>query len=332
MPELRKDPIVGRWVIIATERGKRPTDFASPTHKRRASGFCPFCEGNEYTTPGELYAVREPGSKPNEPGWSLRVVPNKFPALKPDGEPEREGVGIYDRINGVGSHEVIIENPDHLSSLATMERKAVENVLWAYYHRIEAHKKDPRFKYVMVFKNEGEIAGASLEHTHSQLIGLPIVPKLVKEELSSARKYYSRKERCIFCDMIQQEKQMKERVILENEDFIALAPYASRLPFETWILPKKHTSSYKPTEKGFATLSEILQILLQALDKLLNIPPYNYIIHTSSFEDEENEYYHWHMEIIPKLTKIAGFEWGTGFYINPTPPEIAAKFMKEIKE
>ncbi|RME65597.1 MAG: galactose-1-phosphate uridylyltransferase [Nitrospirae bacterium] len=332
MPELRKDPIVGRWVIIATERGKRPTDFVSPTHKRRVSGFCPFCAGNEYTTPEELYAVRQPGSEPNGPGWSLRVVPNKFPALKPEGEPSREGVGLYDKLNGVGTHEVIIESPDHLSSLATMERKAVEDVLWAYYHRIEALKKDPRFKYVMVFKNEGEIAGASLEHTHSQLIGLPIVPKLVKEEISSAKHYFSLKERCIFCDIITQETEMQERVIIENEEYIALAPFAARLPFETWIMPKTHVSSYRPTEKGFSTLAEILQIVLQKLDKLLNIPPYNYIIHTSSFEDEDNEYYHWHMEIIPKLTKIAGFEWGTGFYINPTPPEVATRFMKEVEK
>ncbi len=332
MPELRKDPIVGRWVIIATERGKRPTDFVSPTYKRKVSGFCPFCAGNEYTTPEELYAIREPGSEPNGPGWSLRVVPNKFPALRPEGEPDREGLGLFDRINGVGTHEVIIESPDHLSSLATMERKAVENVLWAYYHRIQTLKKDPRFKYVLVFKNEGEVAGASLEHTHSQLIGLPIVPKLVKEELASAKKYFSLKERCIFCDMIVQETEATERIIIENEEFIAISPFASRLPFETWILPKVHTSSYRPTEKGFSTLAEILQIVLQRLDRLLNIPPYNYIIHTSSFEDEDNEYYHWHMEIIPKLTKIAGFEWGTGFYINPTPPEVAARFMKEAEK
>ncbi len=331
MPELRKDPIVGRWVIISVERGKRPSDFASPSLKRRVSGFCPFCPGNEYTTPQEIYAIRHDTSQPNGPGWSLRVVPNKFPALKIEGELQKTADGIFDRMTGIGAHEVIIESPDHLASLSRMQRKEVENVLWAYYYRLTDLKNDPRLKYVLIFKNEGEAAGASLEHTHSQLIALPIVPKLVREEIEASRKYYDIKERCIFCDMILQEKEEGLRVVLENELYIAIAPFAPRAPFETWILPKSHQSCFCPPDGSFNLLAEILQMVLKQLDKLLEIPPYNYIVHTSPFGEEENEFYHWHIEIMPKLTKIAGFEWGTGFYINPTPPEVAARYMREVQ-
>ncbi|MBI5664397.1 MAG: galactose-1-phosphate uridylyltransferase [Nitrospirae bacterium] len=329
MPELRKDPISGRWVIISIERGKRPSDFGMRVSPKKG-GFCAFCEGNERTTPPEIMAFRSDGGKPNTPGWSLRVVSNKFPALNVEGHLNRSGEGIFDRMNGVGAHEVIIECPDHNMTLSTMPLKSVEDVLWAFHHRITDLKKDTRFKYVLVFKNEGDEAGASLEHTHSQLIALPIVPQLVEEEIVQAEQYYKYKERCIFCDIIHQESADKKRVISENDYFIAIAPFAPRSPFETMILPKRHESSFYP-RGNFGHLASILQQTLKQIDKLLDLPPYNFMIHTSPFKNEENEYYHWHIEIIPKLTKIAGFEWGSGFYINPTPPEEAAKFMREVE-
>lgn len=330
MPELRKDPIVGRWVIISVERGKRPTDFISPS-KRKKGGFCPFCPGNEHTAPPEIIAFRPVSTRPNSPGWTLRVVANKFPALQIHGELGKAGEGIFDKMNGIGAHEVVIETPDHNLSLSTMPIKAVEDVLWAYYLRLNDLKKDRRFRYVLIFKNEGEDAGASLEHTHSQLIALPIVPKLVKDEIDAAEQYFNFKERCIFCDVINQELESGKRVIYENRDYLALAPFAPRAPFETWILPKKHESAFYPPNKDFSMFADILQRVLKQMDKILDMPPYNFIVHTSPFYDETNEYYHWHIEIIPKLTKIAGFEWGSGFYINPTPPEEAAKFMREAK-
>ncbi|MEW6599677.1 MAG: galactose-1-phosphate uridylyltransferase [Nitrospirota bacterium] len=329
MPELRKDPISGRWVIISIERGKRPSDFGMRVSPKKG-GFCAFCEGNERTTPPEIMAFRSDGGKPNTPGWSLRVVSNKFPALNVEGQLNRSGEGIFDRMNGVGAHEVIIECPDHNMTLSSMPLKSVEEVLWAFHHRITDLKKDTRFKYVLVFKNEGDEAGASLEHTHSQLIALPIVPHLVEEELYQAEQYYKYKERCIFCDIINQETADKKRVISENDDFIAIAPFAPRSPFETMILPKRHESSFYP-RGNFRLLAGILQRTLKQIDKVLDLPPYNLMIHTSPFKNEENEYYHWHIEIIPKLTKIAGFEWGSGFYINPTPPEEAAKFLREVE-
>ncbi len=330
MPELRKDPISGRWVIISVERGKRPTDFVSPS-QRKKGGFCPFCPGNEYTTPAEIVAFRPSDTKPNSPGWTLRVMPNKFPALQIYGDLNKAGEGIFDKMNGIGAHEVIVETPDHMLSLATISPKALEDVLWAYYLRLIDLRKDRRFKYVLIFKNEGDAAGASLEHSHTQLIALPIVPKLVKEETDLAKRYYELKERCIFCDVINQELGDRKRVIYENAKYVALAPFAPSAPFETWILPKMHESSFYPPDKNFSGLAEILQVILRQMDRILEVPPYNFIIHTSPFYDEINEYYHWHLELVPKLTKIAGFEWGSGFYINPTPPEESARFMREAK-
>jgi len=330
VPELRKDPITGRWVIIATDRAKRPTDFVRDRVEIRGSGFCPFCPGNESKTPPEIHSYRKDGSARNTPGWSLRIVPNKFPALGIEGTLNRQGQGLYDKMNGIGAHEVIIETPDHLQTLATMPVRAVEDVLWAYRDRILDLKKDRRFKYVLIFKNHGDAAGASLEHTHSQLIALPVVPKRVREEVDCAKEYYSYKERCIFCDIIAQEKEDGARVIAENQSFIAVAPYAPRFPFEMWIVPKVHQSAFEESQKHeFEQLAAMLKDMLTRLDKVLDSPAYNHIIHTSPIPEASNDYYHWHLEIMPKLTKVAGFEWGTGFYINPTPPEESAKFLRE---
>lgn len=330
MPELRKDPITGRWVIIATERAKRPSDFVRDKVQIRGSGFCPFCYGNEAKTPPEIVAYRSDGSTRNSPGWSLRVVPNKFPALGIEGSLNRQGEGLFDKMNGIGAHEVIIETPDHQKTLAMLSHRQIEDVLWAYRDRILDLKKDHRFKYIMIFKNHGEAAGASLEHTHSQLIALPVVPKRVREETDGAREYFNFKERCIFCDIIRQESESGIRVISDSPEFIAIAPFAPRFPFEIWIIPRVHQSAFEDSQKQeFEQLAVILKDMLVRLDKVLDYPAYNYIIHTSPIPESPNDHYHWHLEIMPKLTKIAGFEWGTGFHINPTPPEESAKFLRE---
>ncbi len=330
MPELRKDPITGRWVIIATDRAKRPTDFVREKVEIHGSGFCPFCSGNEAKTPPEILAYRKDGGQRDTPGWSLRVVSNKFPALGIEGTLNRQGEGLFDKMNGVGAHEVIIETPDHSMTLASMPARGVEDVLWAFRDRILDLKKDRRFKYILIFKNHGEAAGASLEHTHSQLIALPVVPKRVREEVDNAKEYYNFKERCIFCDIIRQEVEDGVRTIAENQSFIALAPYAPRFPFEMWVVPKVHQSAFEESQKHeFEQLAVILKDMLTRLDRVLDSPAYNFIIHSSPIPEASNDYYHWHFEIMPKLTKVAGFEWGTGFYINPTPPEESAKFLRE---
>ena len=331
MPELRKDPIHGRWVIISTERSRRPSDFVAE-ERRSIGGFCPLCEGNEDRTPPEIAAFRDNGTPPNSPGWTLRVVPNKFPALRIEGELNREGEGIYDKMNGIGAHEVVIETPRHEETLVTLPLKNVENILLAYRERIIDLRRDLRLRYVLVFKNHGVAAGASLEHPHSQIIALPIIPRRVSEEIEGAKTYFNYKDRCVFCDIIRQELQQKRRIITENKSFLSIAPFASRFPFETWILPKTHHPSFE--HMAFSQYEQAAQILsdtLQRMNRVLADPPYNYIIHTSSFPQVDAEHYHWHFEIMPKLTKVAGFEWGTGFYINPTPPEEAAEYMREAK-
>jgi UDPglucose--hexose-1-phosphate uridylyltransferase len=331
MPELRKDPIHGRWVIISTERGRRPSDFV--TEERRAiGGFCPLCEGNEDRTPPEIVAFRNDGTPSNSPGWTLRVVPNKFPALRIEGDLDREGEGMYDKMNGVGAHEVVIETPRHSETIATLPLKGVENVLWAYRARIVDLRRDQRLRYVLVFKNHGVSAGASLEHPHSQIIALPVVPRRVAEEIEGAKAYFRYKDRCVFCDIIRQELQQRKRIVSENKSFLSVAPFASRFPFETWILPKTHYPSFEEMESSrYEEAAQILSETLQKMNRVLNDPPYNYIIHTSSFSGLDNDHYHWHFEIMPKLTKVAGFEWGTGIYINPTPPEEAAEYMREAQ-
>lgn len=330
MPEFRKDPVVGRWVIIATDRAKRPSDFLREKVEIRGVGFCPFCYHNESKTPPEILAYRSDGSAPNTPGWSLRVVANKFPALRIEGSLNRRGEGLYDKMEGIGAHEVIIETPDHGRTLARLSPRAIEDVLWAFRDRILDLGKDRRFKYILIFKNHGEAAGASLEHSHSQLIALPVVPKRVVEELEGAAGYFRYKERCVFCDIIQQETSTGVRVIAENEGFIAIAPFAPRFPFELWIAPKVHRAAFDQSMKHeYAQFAAILKDMLMRLDTVLEKPAYNYVIHTSPLTGNHKDSYHWHMEIMPKLTKVAGFEWGTGFYINPTAPEESARFLRE---
>ncbi|MBI4668468.1 MAG: galactose-1-phosphate uridylyltransferase [Elusimicrobia bacterium] len=330
MPELRKDPIIGRWVIIATERANRPVDFARDEAVAPGKDGCPFCEGNETKTPPEILAYCHPGRAPNSPGWWTRVIPNKFPALKIEGGLERQFKGIYDQMNGIGAHEIIIENPAHDKKYFELDPKKAEDVLWAYRDRILDLRKDPRMDYILIFKNHGRAAGASLAHPHAQLIALPMVPISVRREMAGGANYMNFKERCVFCDIVRQESLVQMRIIDENNDFLAFAPFASRFPFESWIIPKIHDSHFENTEKErIATLTQILQSVLRRLDTTLKNPPFNYLIHSAPHKESSMPHYHWHIEIIPKLAHTAGFEWGTGFYINPVPPEMAARYLKE---
>ncbi len=331
MPEFRKDPVLKRWVIIATERAKRPHDFVRPKVEEKPT-FCPFDYGNEHTTPPEVLAFRPPDTAPNTPGWWIRVVPNKFGAVNPSLSPRRYGVGMFDAMDGFGYHEVIVETPDHNTHLALMDYKQLEEVVWAYKHRYDGISADKRIEYILIFKNHGRDAGASLQHPHSQLIALPIVPKRVQEELSGSKEYYSYKERCVFCDIVSQELERKERIVEENEDFVSLEPFAARFPCETWILPKRHAHSFGDiNEKEVTNFAKILKNTLYRIFVALDNPPYNFMLHTAPTNNEGKEYYHWHLEIVPRLTNVAGFEWGSGFYINPMPPEEAAKYLRAVE-
>ena len=331
MSELRKDPILGRWVIIATERVKRPSDFKTVNPPPQPAS-CPYCAGAEDRTPPEIAVVRENGTRPNTPGWRIRVVPNKFPALRIEGDLLNRGEGIYDRMQGIGAHEVIIESPKHEISLADIPDANVLDTVDMYRARLRDLRKDPRFRYGLIFKNVGAAAGASLEHTHSQLIVTPVVPRIVNDEMEGGRKFLEYRGRCIFCDMIQQELEDRKRLVEENDHFAAIMPFAPRFPFETWILPKRHMSHYEfMPDELLPHFAAILKGVAGRLERVLNRPPYNYVVHSAPFDLQQNvEYYHWHIEIIPRLTNVAGFEWGTGFYINPVPPEDASQFMREI--
>ena len=341
MPELRKDPIIGRWVIVSLERAKRPRDF-NITHVDREEEVCPFCEGHENDTLLEVYAVRSKTTKKNTPGWDVRVVPSIAQKLNLNGSLDRRGVGMYDVMDPVGAHEIIIESPKHLTDIHELSSPQIEKVINTSVRRIIELGKNPALKYCLLFKNHGLRAGGSrhTQHVRSQIIATPVTPTRVKEELRGARFYYKYKDRCIFCDLLRQELKEEKRIIMATKHMVAMAPFASRFPFEVWILPKRHCSDFVDIKKEEAKdLAIVFKSLFTKLSKALNDPPYNYMLHTAPFRNTKRpgywhsikEDYHWHIEVTPRITQVAGFEWGSGFYINPTPPEEAAKYLREIK-
>ncbi len=328
MPELRRDPVTARWVIIASERARRPADFGRFEGGGAGRSLpCVFCPGSEALTPPEIIAVRANGQ------WRARVVPNKVPALMVEGELSKRGDGMYDLMNGIGAHEVIIETPRHEVSLTGLADDEVRDVLWLYKQRLLDLKKDSRLVYGLIFKNVGDKAGASLEHTHSQLIVTPIVPLRVETEIRKCREYLEYRDRCLICDMIVQELSSGVRMVLDTPNFIAFEPFAARFPFETHVMPKRHLSHYEATSDALLPeLARCLKSTLARIEQAVDHPPYNYLIHTSPLNVGPLEHYHWHFEIIPRITRVAGFEWGSGFYINTVPPEQAAAFLREVRE
>jgi len=332
VPELRRDPVTGRWVIISTDRQKRPNDFRIERAIILGRDQCPFCPGRESLTPPEVLSYRQNGGPPNGPGWDLRVVPNKFPALQVEGTLERIGEGMFDRMSGIGAHEVVIETTDHAKTFSTMSEGEIARVLWAFRDRVHDLKNDIRFRCILLFKNHGAGAGATLEHGHSQLIALPIVPNFVREELDGARRHFQDKERCVFCDIIRQETSAARRLIHENTDVVAIAPYASRVPFETWVLPRNHASKYEDASRHVIdSLAGMLKTLVARIERALEKPPYNLIIHSAPLHEDAAGYFHWHVELMPRISRVAGFEWGSGFYINPTSPEEATEVLRAVR-
>ena len=332
MPELRKDPITGRWVVISTERQKRPNDFVLARATVIGREHCPFCPGHEGMTPPEVLAYRQNGTGPNSPGWDLRVVPNRFPALRVEGTLDRQGEGMFDHMTGIGAHEVVIEHTDHDKTFSTMSEQEIVRVLWAFRDRVHDLKNDIRFRYILLFKNHGAAAGATLEHGHSQLIALPIVPNFVREELDGAKRHFADKERCVFCDIVHQEMSAGRRIVDANADVVALAPYASRVPFETWLLPRVHASRYEDAPRQVVeSLAAMLKSLVTRLDRTLEKPPYNLIVHSAPLREDAGPFFHWHVEVMPRISRVAGFEWGSGFYINPTAPEEATDVLRKVR-
>mgnify|MGYP001026064907 CR=1 FL=1 len=334
--ELRRDPTSGVWVAIASARSRRPSDFRI-IHGEQKKGTCPFCYGNEHMTPPEILALGREVEAPNAEGWQVRVVPNKFPAFSLDYEgptdedrDAKEQDGLYVTIPAVGIHEVLVETPEHDSTFGEHSESRVEDILAAILSRFRALKQDDRIKYLQVFKNWGRAGGASLSHTHCQLIAVPLVPKIIQIELDYARQYKQRAGRCVYCDTVQGEIEKGERVLDESQHFLAFCPYASKFPYETWIIPKRHSPAFEDISKDeMADLAKMLRFVVRTFELAFDDVPYNIVWHTCPWNGDFGAYYHWHLELLPRLATIAGFELGTGYYINPTAPEVAAAALRE---
>jgi UDPglucose--hexose-1-phosphate uridylyltransferase len=333
-PEFRRDPLHNTWVVFAPERQRRPQDFLPAVVQSAA--LDPFAEGNERLTPPEVFAVRKEKTKPNEPGWRVRVVPNRYPAMRIEGQLESTPAGLYDRVTGIGAHEVIIETPDVKTSLEDLTTAGVAEVFAAYRERIIDLDKDSRFQHIYVFKNSGPSAGASIAHAHSQLVALPLVPPLVEAKLTRAREHYARKQRSLFADILHTERADGSRMVAENDGYVLFCPYASRFPFELAIFPKRHHSEFiSCTSNELQDLAEVVRFALQRLDAVLDKPGYNLLLHMAPLKRQVNERfasarhdYCWHVEIVPRFHSIAGFEIGLGAYINTVYPEEAARFLR----
>jgi len=327
MPELRKDYVTDTWVVFSTVRSKRPGDFRIHG-KMTDPDRCPFCYGHEYMTPPEILAYRKEGP-PNSSGWWIRCVPNAYPALQVEGEVHRRVTQLFHSVNGVGAHEVIIESPQHDAHLSGLSDFQMQEVVTAYKQRYLDLLRDKRLKYILIFKNHGERAGASISHPHSQLIATPIVPRRIMEEVNAVNRFNEATGgSCIYCEIVETELEEERRIVAENDSFIALSPYAARFPFETWILPKVHEMAFEDlTDPERAPFARMVKDVLGRLHAVLEDPPFNYYIHTVPCDRKEIRY-HWHLEITPRLTELAGFERGTGFYINPVMPEDAAAILR----
>lgn len=325
--QLRKDPITGRWVIVNHDAPL--LKFPIRTNER-SSKTCPFCPGQEAMTPPQILSHDKKSASKTHSDWLIRVIPNRFPALRIEEGNEKSGIGVYDKVGGFGAHEVIIETPDHDTEIADMPLEQIELILRVYRDRCLDLRKDARLKYILIFKNYGQDSGASLQHPHSQLIALPVVPSRVLQEVKGADQYTEFSERCLFCDMLNQEAAGKTRTVFAEDGFVAIEPFASRFPFETWLMPKTHAASFDAiSDEGIKGMAKGLKAVLSKLKKGLNNPSYNFMIHTLPLGAKETDSFHWHMEIIPHLTQVSGFELGTGFYVNPTPPELAATLLRE---
>lgn len=337
MPQLRQDPTTREWIIIAAERAKRPHEFRIKREQPATplpsySPTCPFCPGNEKMTPPESFALRE-GDSEGAP-WKIRVVPNKFAALEPLGstEPYLEAA-FFRAMDGFGYHEVIVETPHHNKTLALLSQQEILDVVLTWRRRYHDLRTKPGVESIILFQNHGATAGTSLEHPHSQIIAIPVVPNRMRMRFETAIRYYDDSHHCVYCDMLAKEMETGERVVETGSAFAVINPFASRDPFETWIMPLRYEPSFgsiKDDECG--ELAAVLQRILRKIYFALNNPDYNLILNTVPVADENKRYYLWHIQVIPRLTTRAGFEMGSGIYITTAFPEETAKYLRDFKE
>jgi UDPglucose--hexose-1-phosphate uridylyltransferase len=332
MPELRKDPVIGRWVIIATERARRPGVFFDSQKNIFDSNDCSFCHNQD----PQILSYPQGDS-----AHQVKVVQSGTPLLLNDGKFHRKGHGLYDVVNDYGTHEVVIETPEHIANMADLSQDQIRLVFETYAIRYNELAKDPSFQYVIAYKNYGWAAGSRrIGHSRSQIIATSVNPFSAKQKLDGAKKYFNYRERCLYCDMIQQELEAKVRIIAETEHFVAMTPFAPRFVFEIWILPKKHDCDFAKGVVGQEhDLAKMMKLVLTKLKVGLDDPAYNYVIQSAPFRHGDTgtkwktlgDDYHWHIEVSPRLTRVAGFEKGSGFYISSIPPENVAEFLREVQ-
>ncbi len=332
MSEIRQDPTTKEWVIIASERRGRPLEVAHHQAESEEPAFvssCPFCPGNEDMTPPAVldYANPELGT------WRLRVFPNKFPALTPNETAVRqEEDNFFLSMGGAGAHEVVVETPLHNKPIALMNDEEVSGILRSYHERYNALSRLPFVKLVLIFKNHGRAAGTSLRHPHTQIVATPIVPRYLRMQYEVATRYYDDSGRCLYSDIVHSELRAGKRVIMETEKFVVFHPFASHQPFETWIVPRMRNACFgNASSEELEDLAHVLRTILLKIYRGLNNPSFNYIINTAPVGDENKDFFIWHVRIIPRLSMIAGFEIGSGIYINSTFPEETAPFIRDLK-
>jgi len=340
--ELRRDPLDQRWIIVAPERARRPRGaLGQMPRAMEPVDPCPFCPTHESLTPPEILALREPGSHANGPGWRVRVFANQFPSLTVEGPANQRAEGPYDTMRGVGAHEVVVESPEHERDLADLDVAQIRDVVTCWRDRLIDLYRDTRLKYVLIFKNCGAAAGATLDHAHSQIIATLVNPIRISRKLEAFREHFKRKERCLFCDLLQFERQDGSRIVRDEGGFVTFAPYASRFPFELMVAPRDHRFSFAELSRHEAeSLARALKDALLRVRLGLGDPPFNFVLHAepnlhalprrSGFWDTLRDDFHWQIIVYPRLTPVAGFEWGTGFYINSTPPEEAARHLRAV--
>lgn len=336
MHELRKDPLLNRWVAVLKD--SKPPEFYLENDAGQESGTdtkCILCPGNENETPREIFAIRRDTCR-DPSGWVTRVIPSSNPIFQIEGDLGRRGVGMYDKMNSIGANEIIIESPRHNIPAEEMGLQHMMDVIVTYRHRISELEKDFRLRYTLLFKDKGKRSRDLHYHPASQIVATPVIPKGIKEELDGAKAYYYYKERCIFCDILNDELRTGERIIMETGNFIAFSPFAPRLPFEYCILPKRHNCAFQDiNEEELADLALVLSTTIKKMKAVLKDPPYTYVLHTAPNRIPRKDHwhtlgddFHWHLEVTPKLMSKNGFELGTEFYILATSPEDSTKYLR----
>lgn len=329
MSEIRLNPITREWVIIAREKGRKPEDFIIVKENRKPPEFlktCPFCPGNETVTPKETFKICD------EKGWKIRVVPNKFAVLSNEGERARSHTGLRKNVNGVGTHEVIIETPIHNLTAATMPLEQLKEVIQTYKDRFLETYRDQRVDHVILFKNSGAASGTTIEHPHSQVVGIPVMPLHIRSRIENAMRFFDDTGECLMCRTIKDELNEGARIVMDTKHFTAFVPYAALSPFHTWIFPKKHSGFFADMQSDeIWDIASNLKSIMARLCHGLNNPDFNYVVMSGNPSDVNSGFIHWYLSIVPRVAMASGFELGSGVYINSLIPEKAAEYLRNVK-